>query len=676
MNKIIEIPYLTKKNEPSITLVRPNYREKYAETKFGSEVYHDLEDFEGKKDKTYILVVSVSPKKYWGQNKNHDGFSEYWLKKKHHTFCTNGTFYKNHVNKDPKKNYGDNEASWYDDEMKRVLVLIGVDNNKAPDIVEDVENGKKIGISMGCRIPYDVCYICGNKAETRDQYCDHMKLQAGKLLEDGRQVGVDNPDPTFFDLSKVVRPAGHIEYMIKHVVPKKMKKEKAAEIWIPKRLENMIEKAASEQEPTSAELYEKEADLEDKLARLKKLCDIEKIIEGESVVDEDVSPKMKAIISKTKDIKHISNLEDIDDDTIKKLSDHPLCKIMPTANMMGIRLKAPEISKLIIIKIRNKSPDVDELEHNLKKTDYKDEDVLKERSPSEYLLKKPNVFKMLIDSGIFDDLPENISEEIIDLLKGSFTKRAIYPAIVEKRAYLGGALDPVGALDASGSEYLTTNEAIDRARELQAGKTLLKGLGLGGALGAASYAATKLPIIGGKYMIPAAVLGTLFGAKELNDYFKDPELATIPSETVLQKMSSLIDEEDLLAFEKIAQDPQELLYSAIPNYQGDTWWDWVKSHPEMSILSGLVGAGAATKGLGAMLSPLSRAASKFKGKYFPSPVGQAVSGAKQTLTSQGKITGSVTEGVRKSNIQTQIKSLINQGYSQADAFKIVSKRYP
>ena len=62
--------------------------EKYADVRLASDIYKQLEDFKGKKNKTYTLVVAVSPDIYWGPNKNNDGFTEYWLKKKHSTFCT------------------------------------------------------------------------------------------------------------------------------------------------------------------------------------------------------------------------------------------------------------------------------------------------------------------------------------------------------------------------------------------------------------------------------------------------------------------------------------------------------------------------------------------------------------------------------------------------------------
>ena len=272
MIKELPIPELTPLDEPSITLVRPGYKEKYASVKLASDIYKELENYEGKPNRTYMLAVSVSPVEYWGDNKNHDAFEEPELVKYHPTFTSHGTFFKNHVNKDPMKNYGENEKSWYDDEMKRVLVLVAIDNNKAPDIVNDIELGKKIALSMGCKIKYDVCSICGNKSETRDDYCVHMKTMPGKILPDGRKVFVYNPNPTFFDLSKVVRPAGHIEYMIKkiNVVPKR----NPAEIIVKNMDVTPMQKAASIDKISEEEFNKR-------FANIKKLSEMEKIINGE-----------------------------------------------------------------------------------------------------------------------------------------------------------------------------------------------------------------------------------------------------------------------------------------------------------------------------------------------------------------------------------------------------------
>jgi hypothetical protein len=72
-------------------------------------------------------------------------------------------------------------------------------------------------VSMACRVPYDVCSGCGNKARTRDEYCKEASCKFGgcdnnltKLIKTGSDVHVlhvKNVSPSFFDISNVWRPA-------------------------------------------------------------------------------------------------------------------------------------------------------------------------------------------------------------------------------------------------------------------------------------------------------------------------------------------------------------------------------------------------------------------------------------------------------------------------------------
>jgi hypothetical protein len=80
---------------------------------------------------------------------------------------------------------------------------------------------------MACKVAYDVCSYCGNKAPTVDDYCrgtyqggmckaGGLKDNIGALVEvDGglHQLHADNPHPSFFDISHVIRPADRIAYV-------------------------------------------------------------------------------------------------------------------------------------------------------------------------------------------------------------------------------------------------------------------------------------------------------------------------------------------------------------------------------------------------------------------------------------------------------------------------------
>lgn len=74
-------------------------------------------------------------------------------------------------------------------------------------------------ISHNCQVPNDVCSGCGNKARTRKDYCTEDTCKYGgcksnltKVANDGHILHVDNPDPSFFDISGVFNPADRIAY--------------------------------------------------------------------------------------------------------------------------------------------------------------------------------------------------------------------------------------------------------------------------------------------------------------------------------------------------------------------------------------------------------------------------------------------------------------------------------
>lgn len=58
-----------------------------------------------------------------------------------------------------------------------------------------------------CKVAFDVCSSCGNKAKTPKEYCEHAKYAMKKIARDGHRFHVRNPDPRFFDQSHVVIPA-------------------------------------------------------------------------------------------------------------------------------------------------------------------------------------------------------------------------------------------------------------------------------------------------------------------------------------------------------------------------------------------------------------------------------------------------------------------------------------
>lgn len=151
----------------------------------------------------------------YGVNKNGDCWRRSELMRKHATFVDGARYFRHHKNKagiDP--DYGRPIASAFNDRTDMVDLIILADFDKqAEEDIQNLERGISVPTSMGCRVKFDVCLTCGNKARHRGEYCEHVKEGAAppygmcQVLPDGRVCGVDNPDPEFFDLSRVTNPA-------------------------------------------------------------------------------------------------------------------------------------------------------------------------------------------------------------------------------------------------------------------------------------------------------------------------------------------------------------------------------------------------------------------------------------------------------------------------------------
>ncbi len=154
----------------------------------------------------YVRVRSISAGEYFGSNRNADYFQEVELIKAHPTFLDAHVF-KNHENKDVANAIGSIISSVWNNDMKCVELVIKIDRQLAPTIVRGFEKGYTTDVSMGCRVDHTVCSICGNKAKTRAEFCDHVKTMRNKIRPDGSKVFEYNYGPRFHDLSIVLNGA-------------------------------------------------------------------------------------------------------------------------------------------------------------------------------------------------------------------------------------------------------------------------------------------------------------------------------------------------------------------------------------------------------------------------------------------------------------------------------------
>lgn len=173
--------------------------------------------------KTQVLIDAMGSSDFFGSNSNGDYFPTNALNHRgadygYETFMHYAFPYRNHVNKDPAKAYGDKVSlSAYDDRMHRVVLIVSLDDRRCKDIIERIMDGDYPAVSMGCRVPWDECSICANRARNRGEYCDHLRYQMNKILADGRRVCAINRLPKFFDISIVPIGAEKASFVLKKV---------------------------------------------------------------------------------------------------------------------------------------------------------------------------------------------------------------------------------------------------------------------------------------------------------------------------------------------------------------------------------------------------------------------------------------------------------------------------
>lgn len=194
----------------------------------------NLDNIKFAKDEVPVHLIALGASEAYGPNRNGDGFKEATCRKYHDTFVKFAKWFRNHKNKADKGDpyYGYVKASAYNEDMKRVELLCALNAEKsaadrnggfiADTELEKIARGEDMPVSMACRVPHDICSFCKHAAKTRDEYCTSEKCAAGgcrsnltrlvKVGNDLHHLHVDNPDPTWFDISRVFRPADRIAY--------------------------------------------------------------------------------------------------------------------------------------------------------------------------------------------------------------------------------------------------------------------------------------------------------------------------------------------------------------------------------------------------------------------------------------------------------------------------------
>jgi hypothetical protein len=481
--------------------------------------------------RTIIMVLAMSAGEYYGPNRNGDAWSErpvmvgnQWavaagetLPDHHKTFEDHATVYKHHINQDPSNNYGDVLKSFYNWKMHRVELFLSIDNMKACDIIGRIDAGEHPGVSMGCRIPYDVCSICGHQAPTTSDYCHHVngldpRFGMNMLTPDGQRCYVWNPCPDLFDISFVFRQADPIATMMKKVAG-----------YDPYVIQ------------TSASLGARVEDLAEKRAAIQKISDIDKIIEG-GIVDPRSTPSMPADEQAA-----TSNLVEA---LRPAMQDTPTLSMQDTASVshcslpefsnsffqMGMMPTVVELFRFICAQAGHESDP--QTEQRLAQSQGK---------VAALLASTPQIISQLDSLGLLKIGAEHARTDVMTVLEPLQEKRALWKEYVARKyvpesiGNLAGATGVVDAEDAyytpqwqslhwqdpdSGKTYETTRRAAERADVSNKKKEYAELAGLAGGLGVAYKALT--------HRVPRAAAPLALGAGGAMKWMSDvQEMPTV-----------------------------------------------------------------------------------------------------------------------------------------------------
>lgn len=174
-----------------------------------------LEACKPDKDHFLIHLVALGDAERYGPNRNADAFSKKACEERHDTFVTNGSFYREHRHHNKEESIGIVKASAYNEEMGRIELAIWGNKKKASEEWDLAKEGKPLSFSMSCSVKYDVCNACGHKAKSDNDRCEHIKYARNQYIDGHKKYAfMWNPDPVFFDISRVKKPADRIAHHI------------------------------------------------------------------------------------------------------------------------------------------------------------------------------------------------------------------------------------------------------------------------------------------------------------------------------------------------------------------------------------------------------------------------------------------------------------------------------
>lgn len=327
LTKLIDTSFSSNEGEPQVTIIDLDNTKGLLKQAADSNIMEFASGIKPEPNKIYLHIIALSAGQYMGANRNFDYFPEENLIASHHTFVTEPAHvFRNHINKNPDIALGKVIFSVYNPRMHRVELIAEVDTNKAPDIKQRIENGDWPATSMATKTPWDQCSTCFNKAHNKQEYCEHIRNDLGKVYPNGHKVQLLNNAPLrFIDISIVFRPADITSSVLQKV-------------------------ASTEAQPTGFEassVYAAEMEGLDKIAdtttvkkaSLGKISEHIKELEGDVAAMDDTLDTM------------LAKLKDPGTDTISILKNYKLNDVFSTMAHLGISPSISYLAELISQKL-------------------------------------------------------------------------------------------------------------------------------------------------------------------------------------------------------------------------------------------------------------------------------------------------------------------------------------
>lgn len=231
-------------------------------------------------NQTDVHVIALGSYEGIGQNRNGDLFKEAECLKHYKTFVKSGSKRKDgtydgralnrhHKNKPEDPKYGNIKAAAYNKDMRRIELVVGLDNDKCAEEIQRLAKGEQINVSMAAKVASDICTWCKHEAKDDRGRCEHIPAKIGELNKQGEMCGMDNVSPRWFELSIVGRPADRIGMSLK-----------LAHTYAPKLSSDYMKIYTGFNPPAELNEFLISKKASDKRGLLRKLSEMEKRIEG------------------------------------------------------------------------------------------------------------------------------------------------------------------------------------------------------------------------------------------------------------------------------------------------------------------------------------------------------------------------------------------------------------